>query len=377
MKKVTVLGAGLVGSAIAADLSGKYDVLAVDSNREQLKELQKIYKFDVSSADFTDKKQLYDVISDSSLVIGAAPGYLGFNVVKNVIEAGKDIVDISFFPEDYSYLEDVALKNDVTAIIDCGLAPGMPNIILGYHNELMEVKEFDFIVGGLPFERKFPWQYKAPFSPVDVLEEYTRPARFMENGRIVTKPALSDPELIYFKYIGTLEAFNTDGLRSLLKTMKHIPYMKEKTLRYPGHIALVRSLLDSGFFSNEEILINGNPVKPIEFASKLLFDEWKLNSVDDEFTIMRVNIKGIEQGVEKKYTYNLYDRRDFSIGFSSMARTTGFTACAAATLILEGKFSQKGVIPPEGIGKNQDYFDHILNYLSARNVIYHKLEKIL
>src|SRR6185503_12264879 len=150
-----------------------------------------------------------------------------------------DVVDISFFPEDALLLDKLAKQKEVTAITDCGVAPGLSNLIIGRYNEEMKIDSFECYVGGLPKERIPPFQYKAPFSPVDVIQEYIRPARLVENGKLVIKPAMSDKEILHFDEAGDLEGFNTDGLRSLVTTMKHIPDMKEKTLRYPGHIDLI------------------------------------------------------------------------------------------------------------------------------------------
>src|SRR6476619_3048348 len=115
----------------------------------------------------------------------------------------------------------------------------MSNLILGLHNEEMKITCFECYVGGLPANPQPPFYYKAPFSPIDVIQEYVRPARLVEDGKVVTKPAMSDKELMQFDEVGELEAFNTDGLRSLIITMNHIRDMKEKTLRYPGHHSLI------------------------------------------------------------------------------------------------------------------------------------------
>ena len=131
-------------------------------------------------------------------------------------------------------LDALAKEKNITAIVDCGVAPGMDNIILGYYNEKMKLTDFECLVGGLPKEKKWPFCYKAPFSPIDVIEEYTRPARYIENGEMITREALSDCEFVEFQGVGTLESFNSDGLRSIMFTMPHIKNMKEKTLRYPN-----------------------------------------------------------------------------------------------------------------------------------------------
>lgn len=372
MKKIIVLGSGLVGCAMALDLAKNHKVASADKFGTNFEVLHNA-GVRVIKADFTDLAALKELVAEYDIVVGAAPGFMGFSVAEAVISAGKDIVDISFFPEDAFLLDDLAREKGVSAIVDCGVAPGMSNFLLGYHYERMTVENFEFYVGGLPFKRELPFQYKAPFSPVDVLEEYTRPARFMQNGQIVVRPPLSDPEYMTFDNIGSLEAFNTDGLRSLLKTMK-IPNMKEKTLRYPGHIALITALKDSGFFSEAPVKLNDSIVKPLEFTSAILFDKWRLTPDDDEFTVMRVIIEGTENGAKKKYVYDLFDRRCKETGISSMARTTGYAATAAVNLILDGKYAQKGIIPPEFIGISEAAYDFVLNYLKDRNVLYRKSE---
>jgi saccharopine dehydrogenase-like NADP-dependent oxidoreductase len=290
--------------------------------------------------------------------------------MQKVIQQKKDLVDISFMPEDVLHMDSLARKNGVTVVMDCGVAPGMPNYITGYHSTLMQIEEMEYMVGGLPKERSLPFEYKAPFSPCDVIEEYTRPARFVENGKMVVRPAMSDAEYVHFKKIGTLEAFNTDGLRSLIKTMKQIPSMKEKTLRYPGHINLIRALSEAGFLSREAITVGETRVVPLEFTSRILFDAWKLGTEEPEFTVMRIILRGTENGIAREITYDLYDEYDPVEKLSSMARTTGFTATGTAEMILNGKFIEKGLFPPELVGKEPGCFEFILNYLSERNVLY-------
>ena len=373
MKEITVFGAGLVGKAIVLELCKKYKVTAVDIDKNKLKFFEKIQSLSTIQADISNAKSIQKIIQNVDLVIGAVPGFLGFEFLKNVIKCKKNIVDISFFPEDPFQLNKLAKEHNVTAIVDCGVAPGMSNLILGHHNQLMKVESFECLVGGLPFERSLPYQYKAPFSPSDIIEEYTRPARIVENGTVVTKPALSEAEYVEIEPVGTLEAFNTDGLRTLLKTMK-IPNMKEKTLRYPGHIEYIRVLRETGFFDKEKIQIENMNISPIDVTSKLLFPKWKLEENEPEFTVMRITIKGIEQGKQKQYKYHLYDKFDDKTKISSMARTTGYTCTAVADLVLEEKFNQKGICPPEFIGMKTDYFEKIISYLKARNVNY-KVEK--
>ncbi|MBK6729632.1 MAG: saccharopine dehydrogenase NADP-binding domain-containing protein [Bacteroidetes bacterium] len=371
MKKVTVLGAGMVGRAMAIDLAKTCEVSSADISDDNLAKLS-AFGINTIQCDLSDNEKIKSVIQAADLVIGAVPGFMGFEMFKTVIEAGKNICDISFFNEDPFVLNDLAKKNNVTAIMDVGVAPGMDNIILGYHNKRMQVKNFECYVGGLPAERVWPYEYKAPFSPADVLEEYTRPARFVRDGKLIIKEALTDPELMYFEGVGTLEAFNSDGLRSLVNTMAHIPNLIERTLRYPGHIELMRVMRATGFFSKEEIEVKGKKIAPLDLTSKLLFPKWKLGDEEHEFTVMRIIVEGNENGKDIIYTYNLLDKYDAVTKTSSMARTTGYTCTAAAQLVLNNMFKSKGVFSPEYLGEEEAHFQFILQYLQERNIYYKK-----
>jgi len=227
--KIAVLGSGMVGSAIALDLASRHHVTAFDVSEKNLSLLNRRNpRIETVKADLKNYESYPALLSPFDLVVTAVPGFMGYKTLEAVINCGKDIVDISFFPEDVLQLDKLAREKNVTVITDCGVAPGMSNFIIGRFNEEMKIDALEVYVGGLPKVRKKPFQYKAPFSPADVIEEYTRPARLMENGFIVTKPALSEVEWIHFDEVGTLEAFNTDGLRSLLYTMPHIKNQKEK-----------------------------------------------------------------------------------------------------------------------------------------------------
>ena len=376
MHKIIVLGAGMVGSAMAIDLAKNNQVTSADFNSISLEKIKsKESKIQTLQIDVTKKEKLIQILQGFDLVICAVPGFLGYQTLKAIIEAKKDVVDISFFSENALKLNELAKQNKVTAIVDCGVAPGMGNIILGHQNEQMEVTDFECLVGGLPKNKKWPFNYKAPFSPIDVIEEYTRPARYIENSKLIIREALSDVELIDFDSIGTLESFNSDGLRSLIFTMPHIPNMKEKTLRYPGHIEYIQVLKRSGFFSTKEIEINGVKISPLDFTNKILFKEWFLEDNEEEITVMKITIKGINQkGENKIVTYDLLDKFCRETQTSSMARTTGYTATAAANLILNKLFNEKGIFPPELVGKHKNCYDYVLNYLQDRNVIYLKNE---
>ncbi len=375
MSKIVVLGAGMVGKAIAIDLSARHEVTAADIDQESLNYLSSRYPIKTQGVNLMEEDRIAELVDGAELVVSAVPGFMGYDILKTLIEAGKNVVDISFMPEDSMDLNALAARRGVTAITDAGVAPGMPNLIIGYHNELMDIESFEYVVGGLPKVKVYPFYYKAPFSPVDVVEEYTRPARYTEKGQQMVKPAMSEPELVFFNKVGTLEAFYTDGLRSLLVNMGHIPNMKEKTLRYPGHIQLIQALKTAGFFSKDPITIHNTPVRPIDFTSGILINDWKLGPDEEEFTVMRIELTGRQDGRQKRITYELYDEYDQAARLSSMARTTGFTATAHAELVLQKKFTGNGVFPLELIGLDGDCFRFVMNYLAERNIAYSKTEE--
>jgi lysine 6-dehydrogenase len=367
--QVTLLGAGMVGSAIAGYLKKKgLGVTAVDSNGAALKRLEADVSVEGIRADLLKAESLDALVSGSELVICAVPGFMGFDTLKKVIQAGKNVVDISFFNEDPFLLDEQAKREGVTAVVDCGVAPGLCNIIAGHVTTLLNgVDSYACYVGGLPLVRKWPFEYKAVFSPVDVLEEYTRPCRMREGGRDVVKPALSEAELMDFPGLGTLEAFNTDGLRTLQKTLA-LPFMKEKTLRYPGHAGLMRIFRETGLFDKEPVEINGTPMAPISLTSKLLFDEWRLAEGEEDVTIMRVLMDGHKAGSKTTYVYDLVDSYDRMTRTTAMARTTGYTAAAIGMQVLEGLFDRKGISPPEFIGQNKACFEYLLAAYEEQNI---------
>ncbi len=377
MKNVLVLGAGLVGTPMALDLHAdanlKVSVADIDKKKLDLLKSHGIEK--AIRIDVTDMNALEELLQSYDLVLSAVPGNLGYKTLKTIIESQKTVVDISFFPENMFELDDMAKSINVTAICDMGVAPGMSHMLSAHAaNDLEETDQIEIYVGGLPKERIQPWEYKAVFSPADVIEEYMRPARLVKNGKMITKPALTDPEIINFPAVGELEAFNSDGLRSLIQTMD-VPDMIEKTLRYPGHIKKIALLKNSGFFSNKPVKIRDHSISPIDFTSRILFDEWQLKEGDEDLTIMRIIVKGRKNSNAQTIQYDLYDEYDKEMKVHSMARTTGYAATMAVRMLLEGKYSNPGINPPEFIARKPECVDFILEGLKERNVQYHKAIK--
>jgi lysine 6-dehydrogenase len=339
MKNITVLGGGLVGATIARDLSARHRVTILDIKGHPSVDLSK---------DFTQH------IRHADLVINALPGSLGYSALQTVIRAGKNCVDISFFEEDPFSLDALAKEYGATIAVDCGVAPGMCNMILDYEARFAPVHSYVCTVGGLPVVRTLPFQYKAPYSPSDVIEFYLRPARIKMNGKREVVPALSDIALEN-TCVGTLESFNTDGLRTLLTTMTDVESMRERTYRYPGTAQLINTLKDAGFFDREAI----------QMTTEVLRRAWKLEPGEDEFTIMKVLINDTIE-------WRLYDKR---VGEdSSMARVTGFTCNAVAELMLSGAVGTPGIHAPEKIAAQENNFEFILEYARERDVIYTRRE---
>ena len=365
--KIVVLGAGLVGSAIAKDLAKVHHVTSVDRSKEALEPLL-AHGVAIQVADLSDASAVVESIQDADLVIGAVPGFMGYQTLKTVIEQKKNAVDISFFAENPFELDALAKANGVVVVMDCGVAPGMGNIIFGHYNQLMEIQQYECLVGGLPVVREWPWEYKAVFSPIDVIEEYTRPARYVQNGKEVVREALSDTELIDFPGVGTLESWNSDGLRSLIHTMSHVPDMIEKTLRYPGCVEYLSVLRAAGFFSKEMVEVNGQMIRPIDLTAKLLFPQWKLKPGEEDYTIMRVTMQGLKNGQSHSVAAHLLDRYDRDQQIISMARTTGYTCNAVAELVLSKKYQHVGISAPEMVGLQGDCWPLVQAYLAERNV---------
>jgi saccharopine dehydrogenase-like NADP-dependent oxidoreductase len=285
-----------------------------------------------------------------------------------VIEAGRNACDISFMEQDPAELCEAARARGVTVVTDCGVAPGLSNMLCGHAAaRLSPCERLTILVGGLPVERSGPWEYKAGFAPLDVLAEYTRPARQVEGGRIVVHPALSGRELVDLPGVGTLEAFHTDGLRSLLRTLS-VPDMTEKTLRYPGHAARMEVLRDAGLFETRPLTVGDASVRPLDVAAALLFPAWTFADGEADFTVMRVLAEGVRDGRTVRCTWDLLDRHDPGTGLRSMSRTTAFPATIMARWIADGRFSRPGVHPPEVPGAEPGLTEAMLDELGRRGV---------
>ncbi len=378
----------MVGSVMACDLAGdpEFSVAIADISETNLAAAKQRAdrlgrKLTTVRADLSKPETVRGMVGSYDIALGALSSKLGFAALRAVIEAGKDYCDISFMSEDFTELDELAKHQDVTCVVDFGVAPGMSHMLAAHGSTLLEKCEsLEIYVGGLPRERRWPFEYKAAFAPSDVIEEYTRPTRLVEHNRVVVREALSEPELMNFAGVGTLESFNTDGLRSLSKTLLgKVPFMKEKTLRYPGHIELMRVMRETGLFSDEPITVrdeSGKPVKvrPLDVTSACMFPKWTYAPREEDLTVMRVIAKGTKNRKNVTHTWDLLDHYDQPTQATSMARTTAFPCAIMARLVASGKFKSPGVNAPEIVGLAKGLPQILLKELAARGIKYHYAE---
>ena len=372
MATAIVLGAGMVGSVIAADLADDddFDVSIADVRAEALSAAQSraAGRVEIIQVDLSDPAIVRETVADFDLVLGALASSIGFQPLRAVIEAGKNFCDICFMAEDALELDELAKHHGVTAVVDCGVAPGMSNILAGYGATLLDrCDNIEIYVGGLPRNPQPPFFYKAAFSPHDVIEEYPRPARLVENGKVVIREALSEVESIDLPGVGKLEAFNTDGLRSLIHTMD-VPSMTEKTLRYPGHVQIMQAFRDAGFFSKEPITVGDCEIRTLDLTSELVIPQWSYAEGEEDLTVMRIVVEGSKNGIACRHIWDLLDYYDRQTNTTSMSRTTAFPCAIVARMIARGQIDQTGVIPPERLARQPEIFDRVMTELAQRGV---------
>jgi saccharopine dehydrogenase-like NADP-dependent oxidoreductase len=376
MSHVTVLGAGLVGAFVARTLAEDgFDVTAVDRSEAALSGLAGVARLATRRADLSSPAAIAEAVADADVVAGAVPGFLGHAMLKTVLECGKPVSDISFAPEDPLALDALGKERGACAIVDCGVSPGLSNLACGRAAARLDTLDSVVIsVGGLPFRRVPPWEYRAVFSPTDVIEEYTRPARVVADGRIVTKPALSEVGPFEVPGVGTLEGFLSDGLRTVLATVK-ARNLCERTLRWPGHAEKMRLLRDAGFFGEEPVEAGGVRVAPRAVAEALLFPQWAREPDEEEFTVLRVESHGTHAGTPVRLVHGLFDRTDPKTGATSMARTTGYPCVVGVHLLAGGAFRTPGVHPPETLGRDARLWDAFVSGLSGRGIAFTEEEE--
>jgi len=371
--KVIVLGCGKIGSVMGGEFKRCVpgaEVTMADIDEARARDAAAgIPGADWTTIDTSDHESLRKKIGGHDLALGALPGDYGYAALKAAVEAGVDMLDVSFTPEDPRRLDGAAKEKGVTVVPDCGVAPGLSNILVGYGaSRLDTVEKAHVMVGGIPEEPVPPLGYTITWSAEGLVDEYVRDVRIIEGGETVVVPALSGLEEIEFSGVGTLEAFYTDGLRTLADSLPDVEEMWEKTLRYPGHVEKVRLLRDLGFFSDEPVKVRGQSVSPRLATARLLERSLWMPEVGD-LLAMQITIQGKAAGEQSGYVFRVLDRYDHEGGVSAMARTTGYTAAIVAGMLAEGEIGEKGVVPPERLGMDQGFTQKLLSELKKRDIV--------
>jgi lysine 6-dehydrogenase len=347
--KAAVLGSGLMGSVISWDLSrspGVDEVVVADIDPEKLAAARRRSegrRLSVEELDLRNGEKTTRFVKGFDVVASALPHGVVHPVDVAVVKAGAKIVNIAF--EDAQMeLDGEARKRGSLLIPGMGVAPGLGGVLLAHGTRMLKGSdEGHILVGGIPQKPVPPFSYKLVFSVVGLLREYTDEARVFRNGKLARVVPFSEVKSVRFPApIGTLEAFPTDGLASLVYTMKGMRVLDEQTLRWPGHAEKMNLLIQSGFFSREKFDFGGVEVSPLEMSHAVLGR--KLSEGDPrDITVMRVVAKSPREEV----VYDMVDRYDEEEKVTSMGKTTGYTASVVAQMVGSGEIGGKGVIPPE------------------------------
>jgi lysine 6-dehydrogenase len=366
-----VVGCGKVGSEIARDLASSNEissVTALDASKANLDGLRGIEKITRVKGTIDQRGILNGLTEDADLVCGALPGRIGFELLEHVVDAGKNIVDISYTPKNPLLLHRKALSNNCTVVPQCGVAPGLTNMCVGDASRRMDkIGTVRIFVGGLPQKPRPPLNYRVVFSLDDVINEYTRPVRVIEQGRGRIVEPLSGRGFLSFPGVGKLEYFLTDGLGTLPDSFPETRNMHELTLRYPGHAEIIDALRLLGFFSNKPISVGNRTLEPRAFSLEVLRRALATESPED-FLALRVEVDGILQGKRAQMSYRFLDWFDSKRQVSAMARTTAYPCTSIALLMARGMITQRGVVPPEKIARDPKLFRFIVSRLRKHGV---------
>lgn len=347
--KAAVLGSGLMGSVIGWDLArsdGVDSVVVADIDGERLESLKRKSpgkKLEVEVLDIKDSRKASSFLKRFDVAASALPHGIVHLSDLAAVEAGAKMVNIAFEDEQME-LDSEAKKSGATLIPGCGVAPGLGGILLAKGmGDLGGADEGHILVGGIPQSPQPPFGYKLVFSIVGLLREYIDDARVFRDGKLLKVRPFSTVETVEFpEPVGRLEAFCTDGLASLVYTMKGMRVLDEKTLRWPGHAEKMDLLIQAGYFSKEKVKVGDSVASPLEMSWAVLGR--KLTEGDPkDMTVMRV----IAKSKKKQVVYDMVDRYDESSGITSMGKTTGYTASIVTQMLGAGEIREKGVVPPE------------------------------
>jgi len=380
--KIIVLGCGNIGSVAAKDLTESLpsaEIVVADVNKSRAEEAaSKIGVDNVSwvQTDASNYSELVNTIKKFDVAVGALPGSMGYQACKASVSAKVDVVDVSFMPEDIMTLNKASLKAKVCVVPDCGMSPGLGSILVGHAvSKLDQVESVHMLNGGNPQKPVTPLDYVITWSAKDLIELYTRRANIVRGGKVIQVEAMSGLEKLVFPSVGTLKAFYTDGLRTLLHTVKVSKEMWEKSIRYPRHIERIKLLKTLGFFQEKPIEVEGINISPREVTAKLLEMKLKRPEIQD-MVLMLVEVSGLKDGKKVVFTYSMLDRYDKKRKVTALARTTAYTASVVAQLVANKAIKEKGVIPPEKLGMNEKLYKKFMGMMKKRGVIVKENKKI-
>ena len=355
--KILVLGGGAQGSACALDLArtpGVDRVVLADvdvSRPRAFLEPHLASKIELRQVDAGNEARVRALMREADGVACALPYYFNAEMSRLAIEAGAHICDLGGHTEivdEQMTLSTQAVGAGVSVVPDCGLAPGIVNVLAqGGIDAMDETSSVRMLVGGLPQQPVPPLNYQVVYSMEGVLDYYTTPVLVLEGGDVAEREALSEVETVDFAApVGRLEAFLTAGgiSRMPYRYRGEIQTMTYKTLRYPGHAYLMRSMRDLGLFDTEPIEVDGQPVSPRDFFIAAVTPHL-VRPQGRDFVAMRVVVKGTRAGSPHTVTYELLDVYDAELGVTAMMRTTGYSLAAIVRLQVAGEI-RPGVHAP-------------------------------
>jgi len=357
---VLVLGAGMMGRAIAYDLSlfsGFEKIIIGDKDtqtRNSAKDFFKGTNVDVIPVNADKSNEVKNQFQKVDVVISALPYRFNFKLAKMAIQTKTHLVDLggnNTIVENERSLFSKAKKSDVTIIPDSGLAPGLVSIITRDIVDHMDtVDSVKLRVGGLPRHPQPPLNYQIVFSPYGLINEYVEDAIILNHGKIIEKKSMTEVESLEFpKPFGTMEAFLTSGGCSTLPfTYKDmIKYLDYKTIRYPGHCEKIKTFLDLGFADETKMNFEGHAIAPRDVFASLLTKH--VPTTGEDVVLLKVISRGTKNGKKRSREYLMIDYYDTKHNITAMMRTTGYPVAITAQMIENGTIQERGVFCPEEI----------------------------
>jgi lysine 6-dehydrogenase len=357
--RMLVLGAGLQGSACTYDLLQNPEVSQVrlaDLRFDHLPEFLKPHsgpRLIPTTLDVRDREAVLAVMRESDAVMSAIPYYFNLALAECAVEAGVHFCDLGGNTEivfQQKELAERAKAKGVTVVPDCGVAPGMVNILAEHGiRQLDSVQSVRIYVGGLPQSPEPPLNYQVVYSLEGVFDYYTTLSWVLRDGKRTKVRALSEREPVDFPApTGTLEAFHTAGGLSTMAFRYEgtIPEMEYKTLRYPGHAEIMETIRDLGLLDLEPVDVKGTKVIPRDLFVAVVGPKLTKRQGKD-LLALRVIVVGTKDGQRAERRFDLIDRYDEAHGISAMMRTTGYSLSITAQMQVRGQIAPPGVWTPD------------------------------